>query len=65
MNGFGVTDEELELARRIATEVAAKYGVYDQEQWNEFKSKGIHNDDHAVQTAIAVIKHFNTKGQTK
>jgi hypothetical protein len=56
MNGFGVTDEELELARQAGIRAAVKYGDDVGSQLDKIRAGQIWNDHVAVQGAIEAIK---------
>jgi hypothetical protein len=56
MNGFGITDEELELARQAGIRAAVKYGDDVGAQLDQIRSGQIWNDHVAVQGAIEAIK---------
>jgi hypothetical protein len=58
---FDVTDEELELARRVATRTLMTYGDFDDADWHKFNTQGIWNDHCSVQTAIAMIKEMKRR----
>ena len=59
---FGVSQQDLELARRIASETIERYGDFDEAYWKMFREGGIWNDHVSVQTAISVIKHLRAQG---
>ncbi len=64
MKPFGVTWNDLELARKVAMEAWEKYGGDDGPTCDRIRANGIWNDHIAVQAAIAAIKELRRIEQT-
>jgi hypothetical protein len=58
MMAFGVSEEELRVAREIASKVLHVYGDFDDADWHQFITNGIWNDHASVQSAIETIKYM-------
>jgi hypothetical protein len=64
MNGFGITDEELELIRKIVREPILKYGDDIGPQLERIRNGEMWNDHIAVQAGIAILKELKYKQQS-
>jgi hypothetical protein len=55
-------NDDLELARIIATQAIERYGFFNSEaEWDRFRKQGIWNDHDAVQAALVTIRLFHEK----